>query len=319
MIVQRYTDSIKNSWNEFIRKAKNATFLFDRGYMGYHSDRFEDYSLIVTHKNKLIAVLPANITNQTLFSHQGLSYGGIITLPKTSFQDSLDIYIAILDFLHSINIQKIYLKVIPTFYSVYPTEEVDYFIHLLQATKTRCDVSLTINQQDKIGFNNNKKRNITSAQKAGLKITQSTDYKSFWKEILIPNLVNTHGLLPVHSVEEIQLLHHRFPNEIQLFVVFLEGKIVGGTVMFISEYVAHSQYISANKTGKETGALDLLFDYLINNKFNDKNVFDFGIVNEEKGINKGLTYWKEGFGARTSCHDFYEIDTKNVSQLKKIQ
>ena len=318
MIVQRYTESLKDSWNEFIRKAKNATFLFERDYMDYHSSRFEDYSLVVTNNNKFIAVVPANINNEVLYSHQGLSYGGIVTLPNVSFQESLNIYIIVFDHLYSINIQTIHLKIIPSFYSIHPSDEVDYFMHQLQAKKTRCDVTLAINQQQKLGLSNDKRKNIASAKKKNLQISQSTDYKSFWKEILIPNLTNTHGVAPVHSAEEIQLLHRKFPQNIEWFVATLDDRIVGGTVIFISDNVAHSQYISANQEGKKTGALELLHNYLINEKFNDKNIFDFGIVNKDKGINKGLTYWKEGFGARTYCHDFYEVKTANTNLLKSI-
>ena len=42
----RYTPDKANEWNKFIAKSKNGTFLFDRNYMDYHSDRFHDYSLL---------------------------------------------------------------------------------------------------------------------------------------------------------------------------------------------------------------------------------------------------------------------------------
>lgn len=37
--------------------------------------------------------------------------------------------------------------------------------------------------------------------------------------------------------------------------------------------------------------------------------FDFGISNENNGrfLNRGLIAQKEGFGARTIVHDFYEL------------
>jgi hypothetical protein len=45
--VRRYTSEDFALWNAFISTAKNATFLFHRDFMEYHSDRFEDYSLLV--------------------------------------------------------------------------------------------------------------------------------------------------------------------------------------------------------------------------------------------------------------------------------
>ena len=35
-------------------------------------------------------------------------------------------------------------------------------------------------------------------------------------------------------------------------------------------------------------------------------------------INQGLNYWKEGFGARSLTHDFYEIETSNFKKLDSI-
>jgi len=42
--------------------------------MEYHKDRFNDYSLLVYKDQKLFGLLPANITNDTVVSHQGLTY-----------------------------------------------------------------------------------------------------------------------------------------------------------------------------------------------------------------------------------------------------
>ncbi len=45
--VERYTASRKREWDAFVSAAKNATFLFSRDYMDYHSDRFADHSLMI--------------------------------------------------------------------------------------------------------------------------------------------------------------------------------------------------------------------------------------------------------------------------------
>lgn len=68
---------------KFIATATNATFLHNRDYMEYHSDRFEDFSLMAyDNHSHLIGVLPANRTNNELWSHQGLTYGGWLMAPK---------------------------------------------------------------------------------------------------------------------------------------------------------------------------------------------------------------------------------------------
>ncbi len=43
--VVRYSPDHEPEWDDFVKVAKNATFLFFREYMDYHRDRFSDYSL----------------------------------------------------------------------------------------------------------------------------------------------------------------------------------------------------------------------------------------------------------------------------------
>ena len=84
--VKRYEKNDCTNWNAFIGQAKNATFLFHRDFMDYHSDRFQDYSLVVLDGEKWVAVLPANVVGDEVFSHQGLSYGGLVYSEKIKFR-----------------------------------------------------------------------------------------------------------------------------------------------------------------------------------------------------------------------------------------
>ena len=62
MKIVKYTAEDKNNWNEFVRNSKNGHFFFQRDYMEYHSDRFDDFSLMFYDETyKLIAILPPNI------------------------------------------------------------------------------------------------------------------------------------------------------------------------------------------------------------------------------------------------------------------
>ena len=78
MKICKYSNSNLEEWNQFVALSKNGFFMFDRNYMDYHKDRFIDNSLMFYDaKDNLIAILPANISNNILYSHQGLSFGGI--------------------------------------------------------------------------------------------------------------------------------------------------------------------------------------------------------------------------------------------------
>ena len=67
--IETYKDSYKADWNDFIDSSKNSTFLFNRNFMDYHSDRFEDFSLMVYDKSELIAILPLNIIKNLSLIH----------------------------------------------------------------------------------------------------------------------------------------------------------------------------------------------------------------------------------------------------------
>ncbi len=77
-LVKKYRSDLRASWNEFVSKSKNATFLFYRDYMDYHSDRFNDFSILIYKNKSLVGLIPANIFENSVYSHQGLSYGGLL-------------------------------------------------------------------------------------------------------------------------------------------------------------------------------------------------------------------------------------------------
>ena len=83
MRIELYKDNYKCLWDSFVDNSKNGTFLHKRDYMEYHKDRFEDFSLMVFDESdseimQLIALLPANIVDDTVYSHRGLTYGALI-------------------------------------------------------------------------------------------------------------------------------------------------------------------------------------------------------------------------------------------------
>jgi hypothetical protein len=83
-----------------------------------------------------------------------------------------------------------------------------------------------------------------------------------------------------------------------------------GTLLYYALPTIHAQYVAAQEMARTAGALDLLFLTLIEASRGTARYFDFGNSNEQEGrcLNRGLADFKEGFGARAICHDFYRID-----------
>lgn len=287
--------------------------------MSYHADRFNDYSLMVFDEDDLLAILPAHIDANIVYSHQGLTYGSLVYKPKLKLNISVNICKSVLHFLHSKGIKKLVIKEVPQIYYKVPDFSFQYILQILEATKTRADV-LSVVRPSKIKLSKDRKAGYKRGLKHGLKVEETNDMSSFWDQILIPNLAQKHDVKPVHSLKDIMVLKSKFSKQIRQFNVYYNGVIVAGTTIFETKKVAHSQYISGNKDKNELGSLDFLHVYLLENVFRDKPYFDFGTSNENSGtqINSGLLYWKQGFGSTIFTHDFYDIKTKNYLFLDTI-
>lgn len=288
--------------------------------MDYHSDRFQDYSLMVYKKDKLIALLPANKVDGSLYSHQGLTYGGLIHGKDLKTVDAIESYKTILKFLNKEGIESITLKELPSIYLHNSTNNLlAYILFKVNAQLVRTDLHSVVNLKFK-SYSNSRKEGVKRGVKSNLKVEESDSFDLFWNEVLIPNLTSKHGVKPVHTLEEIMLLKSRFKNNIRQFNVFKDDEIVGGTTIFETENVAHCQYISGNADKNELGSLDFLHHHLIESVFDNKLYFDFGTSNINAGqhINEGLLFWKEGFGARSIPQGFYKIETENYKLLENV-
>lgn len=308
MEIRRYRREDKELWNSFVSKARNATFLFDRNYMDYHADRFDDNSFMFYHKGKLKAVLPANVAGDTLYSHQGLTYGGLLLDKKATVEDVLECFDSMNSWLRENGISKVVYKALPWIYQQYPSEEDLYALTWkCKAQLISRNIASTIVIDNKLKFAESRKSGIRKALSLNIEVGESNDVDGFW-HVLEDNLGNRYNAKPVHTASEMKLLMSRFPNNIKLYVAKMNGEIMGGTLIYVTPQVVHTQYISASVEGKKHGALDLLFDYIINKVYANCRYFDFGKSTEQGGayLNEPLIFQKEGFGGRGVCYDWYQ-------------
>ncbi len=310
MTIVKYKKKYKNNWDEFVKKSKNSHFFFHRDYMEYHSDRFEDFSLMVFDEtDKLIAILPANIKDEILYSHQGLTFGGVLVDDRMKTETMLEIFELLKIFFKEQNIKKIVYKCIPYIYHIKSSEEDRYALFRNDAKLIRRDVTSTINLSEQVRYSKGRKWSINKAKKESIQTLESDDYETFW-QLLTEVLESNHKAKPVHTIEEMRKLASLFPKNIRLFLAKKDEEIVSGALIYENQNIVHTQYLSNSEKGRELGALDLLIDYLIKDIYKNKQYFDFGISNEDSGryLNTGLIAQKEGFGARAVVHDFYELE-----------
>lgn len=282
--------------------------MLKRGFMEYHADRFEDASLLLVDGDKIVALLPGNIREGVFYSHQGLTYGGFIMNTSTRAQDPLAWFGLLTEYLKGRGVGKLVYKCIPHIYHRAPAEEDLYALFRLNARLSVRNLSTVVPIREQLS-SGRLKRAPKRGLKAGLSIRVEGDVSPFWS-IIEADRRDRHQTTPVHSFEEINLLHERFPHNVRLFSVCRGEEVLAGGVLFVAHKVVHLQYAAATLEGKEIYATDYLYHELINQYFCDISYFDFGTSNEEGGrfLNVGMTAHKEEFGGRSVVYDTYELE-----------
>lgn len=308
--VIKYSTEYKELWNSFVKSSKNAYFMFDRNFMDYHSNRFQDNSLMFFDQNeKIIALLPANIKDKNLYSHQGLTHGGFIVDEKMKQGKMLECFEVLKKYMKDNEIEYLIYKTIPHIYHKLPSEEDLYALFKNNAKLLKIEPSTTIMLSSPCKMPKGRKAQIARAKKSNIIIENSCNFNEFI-ELENQILKKYHNTVAVHSADELTLLKLRFQDEIQLWCAKLGDKIIAATLLFVSDNVVHTQYLAADEKARELGALDLLIKYLIGKFQNHKKYFDFGISTEDNGqyLNNGLISQKESFGGRTTVYQTYMLD-----------
>ncbi len=319
-----------------MEESKQGTFLLNRNFMDYHADRFFDCSLLVykddvdegeENYDGLMAIFPANWNEEerVVYSHQGLTYGGLLTKAGTTQSEVLQILQKVLMYFeHYLGAKSLVYKAIPYIYSRIPSQEDLYALFRAGAQLQSRSVATVVSVANPLSMRSLRLRQARKALEHGyyierIKEGDEASLREYWT-VLESVLMEYHQTHPVHTVDEMSLLMQRFPKEIKLYVVKdTEAKIVSGVVVFETDTVAHIQYIASAAEGRKYGALDLLLRHLCGEKYKDKEFVDFGISTERGGyyLNEGLIFQKEGFGGRAVCYDTYHVDLDR-SHIQKM-
>jgi hypothetical protein len=306
--IVRYEAAHQQAWNAFNQQAINGLFLFDRDYLEYHQDRYQDHSLLFFLGGHLAALLPLNLAGSTAASHGGLTFGGLVIGARMKIHAYLQLFDAMLAYLRDLGMEKLVYKPIPFIFHQLPALEDQYALYRCQARLLARSLSACIDLQQEIRYAKGRKWSLKKARQAGLTVCESQDYPAFMG--LVQEILETkYAVQPTHRPEELLYLAARYPAHIQLLAVFKAGEMVGGSVVFLSSQVVHLQYIAASAEGKKCHAVDLVVDHLIQAYRDRKRYLSFGISPgpDAAGLNTGLVQNKESYGARSLPHDIYEI------------
>lgn len=278
--------------------------------MEYHGDRFMDASLILYREELPVAIFPAEQEGSTVYSHRGLTYAGWIFVKGLGRQIVEDLIIETLEYYQDENLTQVEVRMVPDFFA---RGSQDY-LHAALIRLGAKQITTVAHHCTPLPYNvsdRGKRWGKRQAEKYGLELNPSSDLKSFWEKILIPNLQERHQVLPTHSLDEIGKLRLRFPSHLHFFAVTQKAKMLGGTLVFETDTTAHLQYVAASSLGKSLRCLDLLVTWLIEEVFSEKAYFNMGVshVPATGEINHGLVQWKESFGGKPVEVATYRLTT----------
>lgn len=275
--------------------------------MEYHSDRFEDASLLFYEKGRLLSVFPASLHGSRIVSHGGLTYGGFVTDLSMTAQTMLRMMEALVSYFKGEGMSEILYKRVPAIYHSYPSDEDLYALFRAGATLNKCGISSSVYLPQRLKYANGRRCNLTKANKSGLLFRESDDIEAFTN--LLASVLQRHNAVPVHTAKEIAYLKSLFPDNIRLFVAEKDGRLLAGSLVYETPLVAHTQYLANSDEGRVYGALDFVIDKLITEVYGDKRYFDFGISTEDGGryLNEGLVKQKQEYGARGIVYEEFLI------------
>ena len=310
--VKPYSPEMRDLWDSFSRSSKNRLFMFERDYMEYHGDRFEDYSLLFFQEDKLIALLPLNIRENSVFSHGGLTFGGFITSNDMKQHTMNDCFDALINYLQTNQIKKLTYKPTPWIYHLQPAEEDVYSLYTHSARLMKIEPSTVVDLSTPLKMPKGRKAQISRARREGVEIRECTGEDEYYAFIDLENAVLSehHNTNAVHTGAELYLLHSRFPDQIHLYGAFYEEKMIAGAVVYEYDSLVHTQYLAADETARRIGALDLTINHVKETFKDSKKWLDFGISTENNGLilNEGLISQKESFGGRTVVYSAWTLD-----------
>ncbi len=311
MTVRAYAAEDRAAWDALVDVSRSRNFLFRRDYMDYHQDRFQDASLLVLDGDSPVAALPANRDRETVISHGGLTFGGLLSGPELTTRRTVAALGELLEHLRGEGVRTLVYKAVPHIYDLIPAEEDLYALFVHGASLVRRDCSSALPREGRLRYTKGRRSALRDAEKSDLKVARDAEFAEFM-QLEDETLRRRHGVDAVHSPEEMSMLADRFPENVKLFTARRDGVLRAGAIVYETGAVAHTQYIAGTEEGYAEHALDAVIDHLLEVEYRQKPWFDFGISTTDKGrtLNEGLVRNKESYGARAVVYDTYKVDLK---------
>ena len=299
-------------WDEYVKTSNNGTIFHERKFLSYHKDRdFDDSSLIFYEKNTIKALFSGAVIDKKLISHPGASFGGFVYNDMT-FQASRDLIALLIEFCKKNGLNEI--TIIPTPFVYYNTynEAMEYSLfHMGFQIKEYYISSFVDLKIDLLSQIHNRKKRYIRKIENDVTICESDNFDIFYP-ILIENKLK-HKTKPTHSLEELKILAKLFPKRIKLLLSFYEKKVIGGSLIFITNSnscILFYNMIDYNYKDLQVSSLQI-YESLKWALKNNLKYFDIGVSqlyqNDKIIPHESLIRFKEQFGSKAMIRKVMSI------------
>ncbi|MFA6979407.1 MAG: GNAT family N-acetyltransferase [Ignavibacteriaceae bacterium] len=317
MEIIKYTDQWKVKWDKFVLGSNNGTMFHMQRFFDYHiPGKFVFDHLLFVNKNQIIALLPGKLINGIFESPIGASYGSIVTNDIT-FDESLELVSLLLQYGKENGYKGFELTPAPMIYETYQNQNLDFAMLWLGFSYKLHYISSAIKLDKKRDiierFTPTIRRNIRKTLKqTEITVEINERYDEFYP-ILLENKAR-HNVKPTHSYEDLLKLKELMPDNLKLFMVYLAGKPIGGSLMFFTNRnVALCFYNMLIYDYAEYKPIQrVMYEVVKHSTEHGYSYVDIGVSQDTKAENPmtpsiGLIQFKEKFDAKTIMRNTFQI------------
>ena len=317
--ISKYEKKQLDEWDQFINASNNGTMFQKQRFINYHIDRkFVDNSLIIKNNNNIVAVLPAAIKNNILYSHPGSSYGGLVLAKKIEFSVINNIIQELDNYCKNKKLKSIFLINSPSIYHKEVDDSLDYLLQWNHFRKKEIYISHAVNINETVSvldlLKKRKRRYLNNDDGLNaLEFKESNEFDLFY-DILLKSK-EKFKTKPTHSLEELYQLKKIFPEQIKLLLTMKKDSVVGGSLMFFANKkisLIFYNTISEELRNSQISMLQLYKCMEISKQLGYQMV-DFGVshtpeANDPMAPKLSLIHFKEQFNARGVLRVAYQKD-----------
>jgi lipid II:glycine glycyltransferase (peptidoglycan interpeptide bridge formation enzyme) len=306
--IEKFSTELKEKWDRFVDNANNGTVFHKIQFLNYHpSNRFNFHNLIFQKQNNPVALLPGMLNNGTYKSPAGASFGGIV-MDDMSFSKTDTIVKEFLEYCKDKKIQEVYFTLPPIPYLKEMNKNMEYIL-LYNGFSYSNNMYTSVINLSNLGENpiedlhQNARNAIRKGMKSNLEVRLSNDYENFYP-ILLKNK-EKFDVSVTHSLDELKKLDKLLPDTLKLFLVYRDGTLLGGSLIFVcNDRTLLAFYIALDYDYQEYRPINYLLYEII--RWGEKKGFrylDLGVNQEESEsnpmeVNRGLISFKSSMGAQ---------------------